>query len=106
MGSQATELEWPANQVRDTFIKLFEDEGHVHWTSSPDVPHNDPTLLFINADGLEIVTEISYKGLFGKLLDLCSVDTSLHELEMRFLQPGDAMFAEPIQIKPAFPDII
>ncbi|KAL2462913.1 alanine--tRNA ligase [Forsythia ovata] len=50
MGSQATELEWPANRVRDTFIKFFEDKGHVHWTSSPIVPHNDPTLLFANAD--------------------------------------------------------
>ncbi|KAL2553044.1 hypothetical protein Fot_06663 [Forsythia ovata] len=49
-------------------------------------------------DGLEIVTEISYKELYGKLLDLCNVDSSLHELEMRFLLPGDAMFAEPIQI--------
>ncbi|KAL2545633.1 Alanine--tRNA ligase [Forsythia ovata] len=49
MGSQATELEWPANRVRDTFIKFFEDKGHVHWTSSPVVPHNDPTLLFANA---------------------------------------------------------
>ncbi|KAL2520950.1 Uncharacterized protein Fot_24873 [Forsythia ovata] len=48
MGSQATELEWPANRVRDTFIKFFEDKGHGHWTSSPVVPHNDPTLLFAN----------------------------------------------------------
>ncbi|KAL2545543.1 Uncharacterized protein Fot_14776 [Forsythia ovata] len=49
-------------------------------------------------DGLEIVTEISYKELYVKLLDLCNVDSSLHKLEMRFLLPGDAMFAEPIQI--------
>ncbi|KAL2549540.1 hypothetical protein Fot_11070 [Forsythia ovata] len=49
-------------------------------------------------DGLEIVTEISYKELYGKLLDLCNVDSSLHKLEMRFLLPGDAMFAKPIQI--------
>ncbi|KAL2493639.1 hypothetical protein Fot_37396 [Forsythia ovata] len=47
-------------------------------------------------DGLEIVTEISYKELYRKLLDLCNVDSSLHELEMRFLLP--AMFVEPIQI--------
>ncbi|KAL2488725.1 Alanine--tRNA ligase [Forsythia ovata] len=49
MGSQATKLEWPTNRVRDTFIKFFEDKGHVHWTSSPVVPHNDLTLLFANA---------------------------------------------------------
>ncbi|KAL2488145.1 Alanine--tRNA ligase [Forsythia ovata] len=35
MRSQATELEWPANRVRDTFIKFFENKGHVHWTSNP-----------------------------------------------------------------------
>ncbi|XP_047965383.1 alanine--tRNA ligase-like [Salvia hispanica] len=49
MGSQATETEWPANKVRNTFIKFFEDKAHVNWTSSPVVPHNDPTLLFANA---------------------------------------------------------
>ncbi|KAK3027950.1 hypothetical protein RJ639_039417 [Escallonia herrerae] len=50
MGSQAAqEVEWPANKVRDTFIKFFEEKSHVHWKSSPVVPHNDPTLLFANA---------------------------------------------------------
>ncbi|XP_042064791.1 alanine--tRNA ligase-like [Salvia splendens] len=49
MGSQATETEWPANKVRNTFFKFFEDKDHVHWISSPVVPHNDPTLLFANA---------------------------------------------------------
>ncbi|CAK9164301.1 unnamed protein product [Ilex paraguariensis] len=51
MGSQqqAKKLIWPANKVRDTFIKFFEDKGHVHWKSSPVVPVNDPTLLFANA---------------------------------------------------------
>ncbi|KAL2545245.1 hypothetical protein Fot_14478 [Forsythia ovata] len=48
-------------------------------------------------DGLEIVTEISYKELYGKLLDLCNIDSPLHELEMMFLLLGDAIFAEPIQ---------
>ncbi|KAG6426634.1 hypothetical protein SASPL_110861 [Salvia splendens] len=49
MGSQATEIEWPAKKVRETFIKFFEDKSHVNWISSPVVPHNDPTLLFANA---------------------------------------------------------
>ncbi|KAG6425610.1 hypothetical protein SASPL_116052 [Salvia splendens] len=49
MGSQATETEWPANKVRNTFFKFFEDKAHVNWISSPVVPHNDPTLLFANA---------------------------------------------------------
>lgn len=49
MGSQSTDIEWPANKVRETFIKFFGDKGHVYWKSSPVVPHNDPTLLFANA---------------------------------------------------------
>ncbi|XP_024966283.1 alanine--tRNA ligase [Cynara cardunculus var. scolymus] len=49
MGSQAGEVEWPANKVRDAFIKFFEEKNHVYWKSSPVVPVNDPTLLFANA---------------------------------------------------------
>ncbi|KAI3768969.1 hypothetical protein L6452_00065 [Arctium lappa] len=49
MGSQAEEVEWPANKVRDSFIKFFEEKNHVYWKSSPVVPVNDPTLLFANA---------------------------------------------------------
>ena len=49
MGSQAGEVEWPANKVRDSFIKFFEEKNHVYWKSSPVVPVNDPTLLFANA---------------------------------------------------------
>ncbi|CAH1419519.1 unnamed protein product [Lactuca virosa] len=50
MGSQAAaEVEWPANKVRDTFVKFFEERNHVYWKSSPVVPVNDPTLLFANA---------------------------------------------------------
>ncbi|KAL8095523.1 hypothetical protein AgCh_036814 [Apium graveolens] len=47
MGSE--EIKWPANKVRETFIKFFEEKKHVNWKSSPVVPHNDPTLLFANA---------------------------------------------------------
>ncbi|XP_071698599.1 alanine--tRNA ligase-like [Rutidosis leptorrhynchoides] len=50
MGSQPDiEVEWPANKVRDSFIKFFEKKNHVYWKSSPVVPVNDPTLLFANA---------------------------------------------------------
>ncbi|KAL2529465.1 hypothetical protein Fot_22066 [Forsythia ovata] len=49
-------------------------------------------------DLLKISIEILYKELCGKLLDMCNADSSLHELEMRFLLPSDALFAEPIQI--------
>jgi alanyl-tRNA synthetase len=41
---------WPANRIRETFIKYFvEKRGHLFVKSSPVVPLNDPTLLFANA---------------------------------------------------------
>ena len=36
-------------EVRQTFLKYFEGEGHTILPSSPLVPHNDPTLMFTNA---------------------------------------------------------
>ena len=37
-------------QVRRKFVEFFETRAaHTHWPSSPVVPHDDPTLLFINA---------------------------------------------------------
>ncbi|KEG12024.1 putative alanyl-tRNA synthetase [Trypanosoma grayi] len=41
--------EWPINRVRREFLHFFEQRGHTFAPSSPVVPHNDPTLLFINA---------------------------------------------------------
>jgi alanyl-tRNA synthetase len=38
-----------ANEIRSTFLKYFERNGHRIVPSSPLVPHNDPTLLFTNA---------------------------------------------------------
>ncbi|KAJ8537036.1 hypothetical protein K7X08_035437 [Anisodus acutangulus] len=49
MGSQSEVLDWPANKVRQTFMKFFQGKGHEQVQSSPVVPHNDPTLLFANA---------------------------------------------------------
>ena len=37
------------NEIRETFLSFFEDEGHDRRASSPLVPENDPTLLFVNA---------------------------------------------------------
>jgi alanyl-tRNA synthetase len=36
-------------QIRRHFLKYFKDNGHSVINSSPVIPHDDPTLLFINA---------------------------------------------------------
>src|SRR5687767_12469677 len=38
-----------ASQLREAFLKYFEERGHRRVASSSLVPHNDPTLLFTNA---------------------------------------------------------
>src|SRR5215468_1754389 len=38
-----------AAEIRQRFLKYFEQHGHRIVKSSPLVPHNDPTLLFTNA---------------------------------------------------------
>ena len=43
---------WPAAKVRQTFIDYFSQKPgyeHVFWPSSNVVPHDDPSLLFVNA---------------------------------------------------------
>ncbi|WP_456455989.1 alanine--tRNA ligase [Thermovibrio sp.] len=42
-------MKWSGSRIRETFLKFFEDKGHVRVKSSPLVPKNDPTLLFTNA---------------------------------------------------------
>src|SRR5258706_15275514 len=37
------------NEIRLSFLKYFERNGHRIVPSSPLVPHDDPTLLFTNA---------------------------------------------------------
>src|SRR4051794_38726603 len=37
------------NDIRRGFLDYFEKEGHARVTSAPLVPHNDPTLMFVNA---------------------------------------------------------
>ena len=38
-----------SNEIRSSFLKYFERNGHRIVPSSPLVPHDDPTLLFTNA---------------------------------------------------------
>ena len=37
------------NEIREAFLKYFEEHGHTPVRSSPLLPANDPTLLFTNA---------------------------------------------------------
>src|SRR5437016_1067614 len=37
------------NEIRETFLKYFERQGHTRLRSAPLLPANDPTLLFTNA---------------------------------------------------------
>jgi alanyl-tRNA synthetase len=45
---QETELT-SSNQIRETFLKFFEEGGHKAVASSSLIPFNDPSLLFTNA---------------------------------------------------------
>ncbi len=38
-----------SHEIRDSFISFYRDRGHAVVASAPLVPHDDPTLLFVNA---------------------------------------------------------
>jgi len=37
------------NQIRDTFLDYFVKNGHTKVAASPLIPHNDPSLMFVNS---------------------------------------------------------
>jgi len=50
MQDDVERLKWPSHKVRSAFMDFFMEKcGHKYWKSCPVVPHNDPTLLFINS---------------------------------------------------------
>jgi alanyl-tRNA synthetase len=38
-----------SNELRSAFLNFFAERGHKIWSSSPLIPHGDPTLLLTNA---------------------------------------------------------
>jgi alanyl-tRNA synthetase len=38
-----------SQEIRETFIKFFEEKGHLHIPAASLIPANDPTLLFVNS---------------------------------------------------------
>ena len=38
-----------SQQIRRSFLHYFKNQGHAIVPSSPVIPHDDPSLLFINA---------------------------------------------------------
>ncbi|MEM9852171.1 MAG: alanine--tRNA ligase-related protein, partial [Pseudomonadota bacterium] len=46
------------NEIRSTFLNYFARQGHAVVDSSPLVPRNDPTLMFVNS-GM-----VQFKNLF------------------------------------------
>lgn len=60
------------SKVRNAFVNFYKENGHTHWPSSPCVPLDDPTLLFINA-GMN-----QYKPLF---LGTCDPNNAMSQLK-------------------------
>ncbi|KAK6137911.1 hypothetical protein DH2020_028345 [Rehmannia glutinosa] len=49
-------------------------------------------------DGIPISPCTSYHDLYCEVLNICKVDSSSHEIEMRFLLPRSGQFSVPVKI--------
>jgi alanyl-tRNA synthetase len=54
---------YTTNQIRDKFLGYFADNGHTKVQASSLIPHNDPTLMFVNS-GM-----VQFKNVFTGLED-------------------------------------
>ena len=54
---------YTTNQIRDKFLGYFTDNGHTKVPASSLIPHNDPTLMFVNS-GM-----VQFKNVFTGLED-------------------------------------
>lgn len=65
-----------SKEARETFIKFFQSKGHKWWPSSPVVPYNDPTLLFVNAGMCQykaiFLGDVDKNSEFGLLKRACN----------------------------------
>ena len=59
--SNTRNLMWTSNKIRQTFLDFFASKQHTIVSSSPLVPHNDPSLMFVAA-GI-----VPFKNLFTGL---------------------------------------
>ena len=69
-------------EIREAFLRFFEEQGHTRVASSSLIPANDPTLLFTNA-GMN-----QFKDHFlGKI----KLEFTRATAEVRFFGPGSVM---------------
>jgi alanyl-tRNA synthetase len=57
------------NEIRRSFLDYFGSEGHQIVASAPLVPHNDPTLMFVNAGMVpfkNVFTGLETRALFDR----------------------------------------
>ena len=63
------------NEIRSTFLKYFENNGHRIVDSSNLVPNNDPTLMFANSGMVQfkIFSQVKRQEIITELLLLKNV---------------------------------